>query len=168
VAVFVSPLFEWIDGLQIFAIWFSWFFGFLLWALPYGLLGLAAPAVVVERRLPLSGLARSLRLSLRDGMRAVFIRGVGYASWVSVRIGLLIATIALVSAIAGNLPSSTWDRVVIAGAALIVNAIAYPVLGCLDVIVLLETRMRTEGLDIALRWAMRRGVAPSLEAPRRG
>jgi hypothetical protein len=57
------------------------------------------------------------------------------------------------------------DRLVLAGAAAVLNTIAYAVLACLDVVLLLEGRMRTEGLDIALRWALRRGVAVSLAAP---
>jgi hypothetical protein len=166
VAACTSLVVRIIDGLGLFAVLVAWFTAFLLWALPYGLLGLAAPAVVVERASPLAALLRSLRLSGRDGLRAVFIRGIGYVSWVIVRLGLLIATLALIHATLGNLPSSTWDRVVIGATALVINTVAYAVLGCLDVIVLLETRMRTEGLDISLRWAMRRGVAPSLEAPR--
>ena len=53
---------------------------------------------------------------------------------------------------------------------LVVNALAYPVLGCLDVVNHLETRMRTEGLDIALRRSLRRGVATdaALAVPRAG
>ena len=53
-------------------------------------------------------------------------------------------------------------------AALVVNAIAYPVLGCLDVMLLLESRMRTEGLDITLRRTLTRSVATeaTLQAPR--
>ena len=168
VAVCTSPTIRATEGGRIFAVWYGWFIGYLLWALPYGLLGLAAAAVVVERRGPLGGLLRSLRLSRRDGLRAVVIRAIGYVSWVLVRVGLIISVVGLLGYLEISLPSSTWDRVLIAGAALAVNAIAYPVLGCLDVIVLLETRMRTEGLDIGLRWALRRGVTPSLDAPRRG
>ena len=108
---------------------------------------------------------RALRLSLRDSLRAVFVRGIGYISWMLVRVGLIVAATGLLAYLEISLPSSTWDRVALAGAALVVNAVAYPVLGCLDVIVLLEIRMRTEGLDIGLRWALRRGVKPSLDAP---
>lgn len=145
----------------------AWALALLVWAVPYGLLGLAAPALVIEQRSPGSALVRSLRLAGRDGLRVVWIRLLGYLSWALVRIGLLLAVIALVQVVVGgNLPSSTWDRVALAAAAAAVNALAYPVLGCLDVMLLLEGRMRTEGLDIALRWALRRNVAPSLEAPR--
>ena len=145
----------------------AWTLAIALWAIPYGLLGLAAPALVVESRGPWSALGRSLRLASRDGLRAVWVRVLGYLSWALVRIGLIIAVVTLLALVwGGSLPSSTWDRVAMAAAAVIVNAVAYPVLGCLDVMLLLEGRMRTEGLDISLRWALRRGVAGSLEAPR--
>lgn len=145
----------------------AWTLAVIVWAVPYGLIGLAAPALVLEHRSPGSALVRSLRLASREGLRAVWLRVLGYVSWALVRIGLLLAVIALVNVVlGGNLPSSTWDRLALAAAAVAVNAVAYPVLGCLDVMLLLEGRMRTEGLDIALRWALRRGVAPSLEAPR--
>lgn len=156
-----------VSALQTLGLFLAWLLAILLWAVPYGLVGLAAPALVLEQRSPGSALVRSLRLASRDWLRAVRIRVLGYLSWALVRVGLLLAVIALVTTVwGGNLPSSTWDRLALAAAAAAVNAVAYPVLGCLDVMLLLEGRMRTEGLDIALRWALRRGVAPSLEAPR--
>ena len=53
----------------------------ILWVPTYGLLGLVAPAVVIDGL----GLARALRrsvwLAARNGMRAALIRVLGYASW---------------------------------------------------------------------------------------
>ncbi len=130
----------------------------IAWPIPYGLIGLAAPAVVIEQRGPASALWRSVRLASRDGLRAAWIRVLGYAAWLFVRLGLTLATIALVD-IFGALPSETADRLLLAGTAVVVNALVYPMLGCLDVMLLLEARMRTEGLDISLRRAVARGVA---------
>jgi hypothetical protein len=155
-----------LDRLQVLGFVVAWLISTALWPLPYGLLGLAAPAVVIERRGPVSAVLRSVRLASRDVLRAALIRILGYVSWAVVRYGLLAAVLALVGLIWGNLPSAGIDRIALASASVLVNAIAYPVLGCLDVMLLLESRMRTEGLDIGLRWALRRGVAPSLEAPR--
>jgi hypothetical protein len=103
-------------------------------------------------------LLRSLRLASRDALRATWIRVLGYAAWLIVRLGLITATITLVE-LFGSFPTETVDRLVLAGTAVLANALAYPMLGCLDVMLLLETRMRTEGLDIALRRALTRGVA---------
>jgi hypothetical protein len=167
VALTVAPFPVVLDALQSAGFVVAWPLAIIVWAIPYGLLGLAAPALVVEQRGPGSALGRSLRLASRDGLRAVWIRVLGWASWALVRYGLLGALIALVALVwGGNLPSSTWDRVAISAALVVVNAIAYPVLGSLDAMLLLEGRMRTEGLDINLRWALRRGVAPTLSVPR--
>jgi hypothetical protein len=59
------------------------------------------------------------------------------------------------------------DALLLAGAAILVNGLAYPMLGCLDVALHLEARMRCEGLDIQLRGALRRGVSAhtALAAP---
>jgi hypothetical protein len=135
------------------------------WPLPYGLVGLAPVAAVIEQRGAGSAVVRSIRLAARDLARAAWIRLLGYASWLVLRFATILGTFGLVSLIYGNLPSSTVDRIVLAAAAAILNTIAYSVLACLDVVLLLEGRMRTEGLDIALRWALRRGVAVSLAAP---
>lgn len=164
VVICVSPFQSVVDGRSwVGLIFLAWTLLIVLWAPAYGLTGLAAPAAVLERRDPFSAVARSIRLSSRTGMRAAFIRLLGYLSWVLVRVGLILATLSLIELIWGSLPSSTWDRVALAIAGLLVNAVAYPVLGCLDAMLLVEARMRTEGLDIALRWSLRRGVAPSLD-----
>ena len=140
----------------------------IVWPIPYGLVGLAAPAVVLERRGPFSALWRSMRLASRDALRAVWIRVLGYAAWLIIRLALTTATITLVE-IFGTSPSETTDRLLLAGTAVLANALAYPMLGCLDVMLLLEARMRTEGLDISLRRTLARGVATdaSLAVPTR-
>jgi hypothetical protein len=130
----------------------------LAWPLPFGLLGMAPAAAVVEQRDPAAALGRSIRLAGRLGMRAVWIRILGYLSWGVIRLALYTALSALV-ALFLNPPSSTLDNVVMAAIAVVTNALAYPALACLDVMLLVETRMRSEGLDIALRRDLRRGSA---------
>jgi hypothetical protein len=134
------------------------FFTVIAWPLPYGLLGLAAAATVVEQCGPGRALRRSLRLAGRHGMRAAWIRILGYLSWGIIRLALYAALSALVK-IFLNPPSSTMDNVVLAVIAVLTNSLAYPVLACLDVMLLLEARMRSEGLDISLRRDLRRGMA---------
>jgi hypothetical protein len=133
---------------------------YAVWPFIYGLVGLAAPTVVVDERGPLPALWRSARLAARNGMRAVWIRVLGYLVWLLVRLGLGFATIAAVE-IFYTSPSATVDNLIMGAAWLVVNALAYPVLGCLDVALHLEARMRSEGLDIALRRSVRRGVDPA-------
>lgn len=129
----------------------------ILWPFAYGLLGLCAPAVVVDRLGPLRAIGRSLVLTARTGMRGVWIRVIGYSIWMLIRVGLALATLAVIHLVYSS-PSSTIDNVLLGAAWLGVNTLAYPVLGCLDVALHLEIRMRTEGLDIALRRTLARGV----------
>lgn len=139
----------------------------LVWPFVYGLVGLAAPAVVVDQRGPLAALGRSVALSARGGGRALWIRILGYLAWLFIRLGLSVAVVAVVEIFYSS-PSATVDNILMGTTWLVVNALAYPVLGCLDVVNHLETRMRTEGLDIALRRSLRRGVATdvALAVPR--
>jgi len=133
---------------------------YAIWPFAYGLVGLAGPTVVVDGRGPFRALGRSIRLAARNGMRALWIRVLGYLVWLLIRLGLGLATMAAVSLFYSS-PSATVDNLIMGAAWLLVNALAYPVLGCLDVALHLEARMRTEGLDIALRRSVRRGVDPA-------
>ena len=81
----------------------------------------------------------------------------GYLAWLFIRLGLSLGVIAVVNLFYSS-PSNTVDNLLMGAAWLVVNGLAYPVLGCLDVALHLEIRMRTEGLDIALRRALRRGA----------
>ncbi len=51
---------------------------------------------------------------------------------------------------------------------LMVNTLAYPALACLDAVLWLDIRMRTEGLDLSLRRSLSRRVSgdPALTVPR--
>lgn len=140
----------------------------IVWAPVYGLVGLVAPAVVIDGLGPGRAVLRSVRLASRTGLRAAMIRVLGYLSWLLVRLALAYSAIAVVDLFFTS-PSSTVDNILMGGAWLIVNTIAYPILGCLDAALHLDVRMRTEGLDIALRRSLHRGVAAdlALAVPRR-
>jgi hypothetical protein len=58
-------------------------------------------------------------------------------------------------------PDTTLDNVLMGLAYLLANALAYPMLACLDAVLHLEARMRTEGLDIALRRSLHLGTDPT-------
>ena len=130
----------------------------LCWVVLYGLLGLVAPAVVIDGYGPFGALVRTLRLSSRGFFRVGWIRILGYFSWLIVRLALAEAVVGVVT-LAYASPSSTVDRYLMGSVWLVVNALAYPILGCLDVALHLESRMRTEGLDIALTVSLRRNTA---------
>jgi hypothetical protein len=155
--------------LQVAGIFFGLLITIVLWVPTYGLLGLVAPAVVVDGLGPARALRRSVWLAARTGMRVALIRVLGYISWLLVRIALTTAATALVELVYVP-PSATVDNIIMALSWLMVNALAYPMLGCLDVALHLDVRMRTEGLDIALRRSLDRGVdtAAVLAVPTRG
>jgi hypothetical protein len=132
----------------------------LPWFLLYALIGLAVPALVIDRISPARAVWRSVVLSCRGGLRGAAVRIAGYVAWGAVRVALGIGTLALI-----NLAVSTLDdgtRWLIAGVAwAVVNTVAYPVLACLDAVLHLETRIRTEGLDIELSRARATGRSPA-------
>jgi len=131
------------------------------WFLVYGLLGLAAPVVVLDRLGPGRALRRSVTLSCRAGLRAAFVRVVGYVGWLAIRVALGLGAYAALDAL--SLGGAEWTAPMSALAWLLVNTVAYPMLACLDAVLHLETRMRTEGLDILLSRAGRRGpLTPAL------
>jgi hypothetical protein len=152
--------------LQIVGLVFAALLTALAWPIGYGLLGLAAPAVVVDAVGPGRAPVRSMRLATR-GLRAASTRVLGYLAWLVIRLGLGGAALAAVELFYSS-PSATVDNVLMGAAWLLVNSLAYPMLGCLDAALHLDARMRTEGLDIALRRTVRRGVASddALAVPR--
>jgi hypothetical protein len=164
--------------------WFAW----------YGLTGLAAPALIVDRRVPLqaapsgtrftavalaradasprpiglfAALGRSFALVGRGRLRPAGIRLLGYLAWYLIRLALGLGGVAAVGLFVHTGSTGWWWLITMAIWAL-VNAVAYPALACLDAVVHLENRMRVEGLDIALSRALRRGAptAPVLAVPR--
>ncbi|GAA4569854.1 hypothetical protein GCM10023176_27320 [Micromonospora coerulea] len=122
-----------------------------VWFLAYGLLGAVAPALVVDRVPAYRAPLRALGLATRSGGRAAGIRLLGYLGWWIIRLGIGLGVfygfklLALV-----DLTDPAWALPVATAAWVGVNAIAYPALACLDGVLHLETRMRTEGLDIRL------------------
>jgi hypothetical protein len=130
------------------------------WLLGYGLTGLAAPAVPVDGRGPGGALIRSITLSGRAGMRAVWVRSAGYLVWLAIRLLLALGAPQVVSTFFGEPGWLPFAAIVTTAA---VNAVAYATLACLDAVLLLELRVRTEGLDIWLSRQISRGnPAPSL------
>lgn len=136
----------------------------LPWFVLYPLVGLAVPAVVIDGVGPLRGLGRGMALATRQGLRAAGIRMIGYLAWWAVRLALGIGTLGLLQLAVPSVSEATmW---VVGGAAwATVNAVAYPVLACLDAVLHLETRMRTEGLDLAISRARATGRSPAAILP---
>jgi hypothetical protein len=131
-----------------------------LWVWLYGSLGLAVPAVVIDRRGPFSAIGRSIALSSRGFARTMRVRVLAYLSWFLIRLAWGYGVLTLIE-LFYTPPSNTGDNLVMAPIYFAVNAIAYPMLACLDAVLHLEARMRTEGLDITLRRSLHRGTDPT-------
>ncbi|WBB64850.1 hypothetical protein [Micromonospora sp. WMMD812] len=118
------------------------------WFVGFALLGAVVPALAVDRVPVLRALPRAVALATRGGARAGLVRILGYVGWWILRVGLAVgALFGLAELDLIDSPQSVPAGLLVwAG----VNTIAYPALACLDAVLHLETRMRTEGLDILL------------------
>ncbi|MCP3783058.1 hypothetical protein NLX85_06730 [Micromonospora sp. A3M-1-15] len=119
------------------------------WLVAYGLLGAVVPVLVVDRVAAHRAPGRALRLAVRVGGRAAAIRLLGYLGWWLIRLGIGLGVYHGLGLL-GLFDVSAWALPVATVAWAAVNAVAYPALACLDAVLHLETRMRTEGLDIRL------------------
>ncbi|MFG1608499.1 hypothetical protein [Actinoplanes sp. NPDC049265] len=116
------------------------------WAVFYGFFVMTAPALVIDRaRNPLG---RAMRLAGRQTARGFWILIVAYLSWAAVRGALGVGWTELVRLVSGAEPEyQTW---VVPAARAVGNAVAYAALACVSAVLLLDVRIRTEGLDILI------------------
>jgi hypothetical protein len=119
----------------------------LPWPLVYGLVGLAGPALVVDRIGPFRAIGRSMKLA-GVGLRGVGVRLAAFVSWAAIRMALGFGLAALLE---------VWLRQEEAGYPyamtavwILVNTVAYAMLASIDAVLYLEVRMRVEGLDVAI------------------
>jgi hypothetical protein len=114
------------------------------WLPAYPLLGLVVPALVIDGAGPARALGRGVQLVFRSGGRAAAIRLLGYFAWLLLRLGFGFGA---ASALNFGGVDGLWAT---AACFAVVNTMAYANLASLDAVLHLETRIRTEGLDIAL------------------
>ncbi|SBT54768.1 hypothetical protein [Micromonospora narathiwatensis] len=136
------------------------------WFAAYGLLGAAVPALVVDRVPAYRAPGRALTLAVRAGGRFAGIRLLGYLGWWLIRLGIGLGAYYGLGLL-GLFDVSAWALPVATVTWAGVNALAYPALACLDAVLHLETRMRTEGLDIRLSRAPGGAPESALLAVRR-
>ena len=126
----------------------------LPWFYFFGAIGLAAPALVVDRVGPGAALARSLNLA-PVGLRGVAIRLGSYGGWAAIRVAIGWGTGALLATV---LPSDALlSQVTTVTVWILANTVVYAALACLDAVLYLESRMRIEGLDVAVGRSRRLG-----------
>jgi len=132
------------------------FAGFAPWVILYGLFGLTAAVLVIDRSAnPFTALGRSAKLAARGGLRGFWTLIAAYLTWFAVRFALGSGWATIASTIGGDEPRLLAWITPVAWA--LANAVAYSALACVGAVLLLETRIRTEGLDIAVRRARSRG-----------
>ncbi len=119
------------------------------WFVAYPLMGLATAALVIDGTGAGRSWIRGLSLSTRSGMRAAAIRLLGYLSWLMARLAFGLGSVAGLQGL-GLVPPGPAGPWVSAGFLFVINTVAYASLAGLDAVLLIETRIRTEGLDISL------------------
>lgn len=126
----------------------------LPWLLFFGLVGMAGPALVVDRIGPGRALGRSFRLA-SVGLRGAAVRLGGYVSWLAIRLALGYGGFGLLQI--WLRPDDTSFTIAVTVLWVLVDTVAYAMLACIDAVLYLETRMRVEGLDIAIGRSRRLG-----------
>jgi Membrane domain of glycerophosphoryl diester phosphodiesterase len=133
-------------------------FGVLLW----GRLALAVPIFVLERKGPLSSIARSWRL-----VRGAFWRVWGLRALVQIIVGagagalsVPLGVVLLNSASKGTNPSTLALTVVAIGGA-VIWMVTQPLFAASLTLIYVDRRMRAEGLDLQLTQAALRTTGPT-------
>lgn len=138
--------------------WPGAYFGLLGWIGVYGFLGLAGVALVIDQAgWPFGALGRSAALAARLGWRGFWARLRGFLIWLGIRVALAIGPITFLwkFGLVAVGYFGAWPVLVMWGLAGTVSCAA---LACLDAVLLIDTRIRTEGLDITLRRALANGI----------
>jgi hypothetical protein len=147
----------------------GWVFWFMLTGLVVPVLSIdgGVPASNGRRLLVLSAFKRALRFAGHGGLYAGRVRMLAYVPWLLVRLVLTFVGAGSMASLVG-ITSTTATTVIDYAFWIIVNAIMYATIACVDAATLLEARMRVEGLDIAVHHAARhsRPLATALAVPR--
>ena len=128
------------------------YLAFLPWLFVYGLLALAGPVLTIDRAgNSFTAIGRSAALASRSGLRGCRILLAGYLTWFAIRFALGAGWTEVVNTVFGRRPQ--WLSWLSPIAWALADTIAYPALACVAAVLVLDIRMRTEGLDIAIRRA---------------
>ena len=128
----------------------------------YGLGGLATVVLTVDRTAgPFTAMGRAVGRSARNGMRGVFLRLLGYLTWLAIRLALGSGWVFVAELFVPVAGSQWWLSWAVPVAWALANAVAYAALACMDAVLLLDIRIRTEGLDISVNRARSLGSDPA-------
>lgn len=134
------------------------YFGLIGWIAVHGFLGLAGVALVIDRPgWPFGALGRSVVLASRLGWRGFWARQWGFLLWLGIRVALAIGPITFLWKFGLSAVGYFGDWLVLAMWGL-AGTVSCAALACYDAVVLIDTRIRVEGLDIAVRRALANGT----------
>jgi hypothetical protein len=133
------------------------YLGFVPWVVLYPLFGLAGAVAAIEGGV--FPLGRSAALAVRSGVRGWRILLAGYVSWFLIRVAFGAGWTAVADRFFGARPQ--WGIWLAPIAWVLGDTVAYAALGCLAAVLVLDIRMRTEGLDIALHRTRSLGADPA-------
>lgn len=129
------------------------FLGVLPWFVLFGLTAMTAPALVIDRA-P-AGVGRSVVLAARSALRGFWVLVTAYLTWYTVRYALGAGWAALAGTVTNE--RADWQAWLYPVSWGLANTVAYAALACVAAVLLLDVRVRTEGLDIAVSRARSRG-----------
>ncbi len=133
------------------------YLGFVPWLVLYPLFGLAGAVVAIEGGV--FPLGRSAALAVRSGVRGWRILLAGYVSWFLIRVAFGAGWIEVGRYFFSARPQ--WQVWLAPIAWVLGDTVAYAALGALAAVLVLDIRMRTEGLDIALSRTRSLGADPA-------
>ncbi|MGH8791596.1 MAG: hypothetical protein ACRDXX_03015 [Stackebrandtia sp.] len=132
-------------------------FAVLPWLFVVSMFGLAVPAIVADR-LPVGrALGRTFQLLARSHWRTAWIRMLTFTSWILVRVAITLAAYWAVDSVDFLAIPFRVFLVVLGVVYLAINTVAYAMMACVDAVTLVETRVRVEGLDVAVSRMRARG-----------
>jgi hypothetical protein len=136
------------------------YLGFVPWIVLYGVLALAGPVIAIEGGWnPAAALGRSAALAIRSGLRGWRILLAGYLTWFGIRVALGVGWTEVTGTVFAVRPA--WQIWLAPMAWALADTVAYAALACLSAVLVLDIRMRTEGLDIMIGRARSRGEDPA-------
>lgn len=123
---------------------------FFPWIIIFAMFGLAVPALAADGLQPRQAFARSVRLLGRSSCRTGGIRLLAYTSWLLIRAVITCAALVSVDYVDFSTIAFEHFMVMLGVVYLVINTVAYAMLACVDAVTHIETRVRTEGLDVAV------------------
>ncbi|MGH8877531.1 MAG: hypothetical protein ACRD0P_09345 [Stackebrandtia sp.] len=140
---------------------------FLPWFVVFALFGLSVPALIADGLSPQQALWRSPKLFKRSGGRTAWVRLLAYFTWLIIRLVITCGAVVLVQSGFIDFTTILFDYflVFLGLCYLAVNTAGYAMLACVDAVLHIETRVRTEGLDVVVSRMRDRGTPVDLTAP---